>query len=354
MSHNNSAATVGPQADRAARKFSLPAFLLLASVSALMLAPATSASAAGDKRGLWVPNALGNTIVEFTASQRAATGAPVPELTNTSSALSFPAALVFDPSGNMWVVDEGTLSIDKFTRKQLTQLGTVPDPTPAVTITSSVFGNPLADFDRAGNLWVSDQVANSIYKFTKKQLKTGGDLTPAVTITSSALNGARNLAFDKKGNLWISNDGGDQIEEFAKKGLAQGGALTPAVIISDDGSGSLDDCAGIAFDRKGNLWVADVDSSTIVEFSAADLKATGNPTPVVTISANGASLDGPVGIGFDKKGNLWASNFSGSSIVEFSPAQIAASGTPVPIVTLSATSGSIDGPEQFSFGPSIN
>jgi len=322
-----------------------------------MLAPAASAFAAGpkaDKRGLWVPNAIGNTIVEFTSDQRAASGSPVPALTNTSSAVSFPAALVFDPSGNMWVVDEGTLSIDEFSSKQLKQLGTVSNPTPAVTITSSVFGNPLADFDRAGNLWVSDDDANSIYKFTKKQLKAGGDLTPAVTITSPDLNGARNLAFDKRGNLWISNDGSDQIEEFAKKGLAKGGALTPVVIISDDGSGSLSDCTGIAFDRKGNLWVADSGASTIVEFPAADLKATGNPAPAVTIGANAVSLDDPVGIGFDKQGNLWASNFTGATVVEFSPAQIAASGTPAPVVTLSATTNSIEGPEQFSFGPSIN
>ena len=323
----------------------------------MMLAAATSAFAAGpkvDKRGLWVPNAIGNTIVEFTSGQRTANGSPVPTLTNTSSALGFPSALVFDPAGNMWVTSARTPAVIEFTSKQLKALGATPDPTPAVTITSSVFADPLADFDRGGNLWVSDEVANEIYMFSRKQLKAGGDLTPAVTITSPDLGGARNLAFDKKGNLWISNDTGDQIEEFSKKGLGKGGALTPAVILSDDGSGSLNECKGIAFDRKGNLWVADLGSDTIVEFPASDLNATGNPTPAVTIGATAGSLDGPLGIGFDKQGNLWVSNFEGSTLVEFSPGQIAASGTPTPAVTISATAGSINGPEQFSFGRSIN
>ncbi len=356
MSARCAKASVVRHLDSSVRRFSARALLLLAGVGALTLAQAASAVAAGpkpDKRGLWVPNAGGNTIVEFTSTQRAASGSPVPTLTNTSSALGFPTALVFDPSGNMWVVDEATPAIDEFSSKQLKQLGTVGDPTPAVTITSSVFSNPLADFDRNGNLWVSDDAANKIYEFSHKQLKAGGDLTPAVTITSADLNGARNLAFDGKGNLWISNDGSDQIEEFAKKGLAKGGALTAAVILSDDGSGSISVCKGIAFDRKHNLWVANLGNSTVVEFPASALKATGSPTPAVTIGASGGSLNAPVGLGFDKKGNLWASNFGNDTVVEFSPAQIAASGTPTPVVTISATAGSLVGPEQFSFGPSI-
>ncbi|HUY18881.1 MAG TPA: hypothetical protein VMV15_06600 [Candidatus Binataceae bacterium] len=289
--------------------------------------------------------------MEYTAAQRAASGSPVPALTNSSSALDFPVNLVFDPAGNMWVVNAATPAITEFSAKQLKQLGSVPDPAPVVTITSSVFSTPLADFDRGGNLWVSDLNAGEIFRFSRKQLKSGGDLTPAVTISSPYLNGARNMAFDANGNLWISNDGSDQIEKFAKKGLRKGGALTPAVIISDDGSGSLDSCTGLAFDSKQNLWVANAYADTIVEFPHSALKTSGSPTPAVII---GGSLNTPVGLGFDHKHNLWASNFGNNTLVEFSPAQLKTSANPTPIVTISAISGSLSGPEQFSFGRSIN
>ncbi len=333
--------------------FSLRTPLFLTGVCALVLAQFAGIGIAGqkaDNRGLWVPNANGDTIVEYTSAQRAASGSPVPALTNVSSSLNFAADVVFDPSGNMWVVNAATPSIIEFTAVQLLELGNTSNPVPAVTVTSSSLQNPLADFDRSGNLWVSDNGADEIFEFSKKQLKVGGDLTPKVTISSPDLDGARNLAFDHKGNLWISNDVSDQVEEFAKKGLAKGGALTPAVILSDDGSGSLNECKGIAFDSKHNLWVADLGNSSIVEFAAASLKTSGSPVPAVTIGATGVSLDGPIGIGFDDKGNLWVSNFIGDSVVEFSPAQLTASGTPTPIVTISNNAGSLDGPEQFSFG----
>ncbi len=333
--------------------FGLRTLVLSAGVCALVLAQSAGIGSAGqkaDNRGLWVPNANGSTIVEYTPAQRAAGGSPVPALTNLSTALNFPAALVFDPSGNMWVVNGLTPSIIEFTGLQLLELGNTSNPAPAVTVTSSSLEIPLADFDRSGNLWVSDNGAEKIFEFSKKQLKVGGDLTPNVTITSPALDGARNIAFDHKGNLWISNDDSDQIEEFAKKGLAKGGALTPAVILSDDGSGSLSGCKGIAFDSKHNLWVANLGNNSIVEFAAASLKTSSSPVPAVTIGATGLSLDGPLGIGFDDKGNLWVSNYVGDSVVEFSPAQLTASGTPTPIVTISNNAGSLDGPEQFSFG----
>jgi sugar lactone lactonase YvrE len=339
-----------------AHRFHGRALRLLAGIGVLILAQAASVSASGpkvDKRGLWVPNAENGTIVEYTAAQRATSGSPVPELTNSSSVLNFPAALVFDRSGNMWVVNTDAPSVVEFSAKQLKQLGSVPDPAPAVTITSSVLSNPLADFDRKGNLWVSDLGVDEIFEFSRKQLKTGGDLTPAVTITSPDLNGARNLAFDNKGNLWISNDQSDQIEEFAKKGLAKGGALTPAVTLSDDGAGSLTECTGIAFDKKHNLWVADTGANRIVEFPRSALKVSGSPVPAVIIGANGGSLSLPIGVGFDHSQNLWVSNFANSTVVEFSPAQLATSGNPVPMVKISATSGSLSGPEQFSFGRSI-
>jgi sugar lactone lactonase YvrE len=352
MRNKNSEISAGSRRDTKRFGFCARALLLSAGAFAIILAQTANVNAGkkADGRPLWVPNAGGDTIVEFTTAQRAASGSPVPEATIDSAALDFPTAVVFDPSGNMWVANAGAPDIIEFTATQLVDLGATPNPAPAVTVTTSGLEDPLADFDKSGNLWVTDHDTDEIFEFSKKQLKTGGDITPKVTISSSDLNGARNIAFDHKGNLWISNDVSNQIVEFAKKGLAKGGTLTPAVIISDDGSESLDDCKGIAFDSDHNLWVANAANSTVVELAASSLKTTGSPTPPVTIGASDGSLSAPVGIGFDDKGNLWVSNFSGATVVEFSPSQITSSGTPTPTVTISNTSDSLDGPEQFSFG----
>ena len=352
MRNKNSEISAVSRRDTKRFGFCARALLLSAGAFAIILAQTANVNAGkkADGRPLWVPNAAGDTIVEFTTAQRAASGSPDPEATIDSAALEFPTSVVFDPSGNMWVANAGASDIIEFTAAQLVDLGATPNPAPAVTVTTSGLEDPLADFDKSGNLWVTDHDTEEIFEFSKKQLKTGGDITPKVTILSSDLDGARNIAFDHKGNLWISNDESNQIVEFAKKGLAKGGTLTPAVIISDDGSESLDDCDGIGFDSDHNLWVANSDNNTIVEFAPSSLKTTGSSTPAVTIGATDGSLSGPVGIGFDAKGNLWVANFKGDTVVEFLRSQIMSSGSPTPTVTISGTSDSLDGPEQFSFG----
>ena len=55
-------------------------------------------------------------------------------------------------------------------------------------------------------------------------------------------------------------------------------------------------------------------------------------TTVNTPYGTAASLYCPEGMGFDKRGNLWVSNAlsdNEGSIVEFTPAQLTASGSPV-------------------------
>ena len=129
---------------------------------------------------LWVAN--GTDVVEFATAQLVSgTSDPTPHRTITSSVFGAPQGVVFDGYGDLWVIDGGTVAtggkvapaLYEFTAQQLSQLGTNSSPTPAVTITSAGFVFPQqAVFDGRGNLWVTDDGANTVDVFTAKQLST--------------------------------------------------------------------------------------------------------------------------------------------------------------------------------------
>ena len=85
-------------------------------------------------------------------------------------------------------------------------------------------------------------------------------------------------------------------------------------------------------------------TTRVVEFTPAQLAATGTPTPAVTLSATaGNSLDGPDGLAFDPAGDLWVTNFI-PSVVEFTPGQLATTGSPTPAATIAGAGTGLSAP----------
>ena len=306
---------------------------------------------------LWVDDFSNNTVVEFTSSQLAASGSPTPVVALSATAggsLDGPVGLVFDSSGDLWTENYNGNTIVEFTASQLSASGS---PSPQVTLfaTTSLDQPHGLAFDASGDLWVANYPDNTIIEFTPSEMVTGIP-TPNVTIASTAgsLSGPLGLAFDPSGDLWVANFNQNTVAEFTPSELATSGSPTPNVTLSANSNNSLDRPWGLAFDSSGNFWVANGDNSTVVEFTPSQLAATGSPTPNVTLSANpDNSLDDPIGLVFDSSGNLWVGNASSSTVVEFTPGQLSASGSPTPNATLSATgSSSIDGPFGLAFDSS--
>ena len=320
---------------------------------------------------LWVAN--GTNVLEFAPSQLLVLGAssPVPQLTNNSAAFGATQGVTFDTAGDLWVIDGGTVAaggkvppgLDEFTPAQLAALKTTPNPTPNVKINSAEFVFPQqAVFDATGNLWVSDNGANAVFEFTPAQLAAGGaNVTPNITITSTPkFTGPLGIAFGATGNLWIANNGTTTLFEFNAASLpTTSGAvvLTPNVVLSDDGKGSIQAPWALIFDTAGNLWSSNANApNTVVEFAKADLGATGSPTPAVTLSpttvAGDPSLIGPNGIAFDNLGDLAAANsLAPFSISLFSKAQLGASGATIPSVFFSGAATTLNAPAGDVFGP---
>jgi ligand-binding sensor domain-containing protein len=85
---------------------------------------------------LWVANPLGNTVFEYAASQLLVSVSPTPNivLSASSGSLNAPYVLAFDASGNLWVANAGSNTVVEFATSQLAASGA---PTPTVTMTSS-------------------------------------------------------------------------------------------------------------------------------------------------------------------------------------------------------------------------
>ncbi len=247
-------------------------------------------------------------------------------------------------TGKVWIPTSGTIA-----GYDASQLASSSSPTPAVVTTASGL-NEGSVFDRNGNEWVTSFTGNTVKSYTPSQIAASGNPTANVTIsaTSGSLSSPIPLAFDSSGNLWVGNYGNATLVQYTAAQLTTSASAVPNVILSAT-AGSLVGPGGLAFDTGGNLWVANANNSTLVKFTAAQLASTGSPTPTVVLTASAGSLSRPFGVAFDGSGNLWVANLSNNTIVKFTSAQLASSGSPAPAVVLTASAGSLNGPCALAF-----
>ncbi len=170
-----------------------------------------------------------------------------------------------------------------------------------ITTLATGFSSPIGmAFDPSGNLFVADQNRMTIYKVTP---------SGAVSTFASGSNlwGVSFLTFDSQGNLYAST--GHGVDK-----------ITPNGTLSVFASEGLSIPTGLAFDSKGDLFVA----------NAADFKAdTGfiseiTPNGKVSRFASGFSI--PEGLAFDSQGNLFVANM-GTNIRNGTISEVTPDGT---------------------------
>jgi secreted PhoX family phosphatase len=158
--------------------------------------------------------------------------------------------------------------------------------------------------------------------------------------------GPTTLAFDPAGDLWVANENTSTLVELTRAQLATPNPV-PSVTISA-AVGALANPFGMAFDRGGNLWVVGNAVGVVYEYTKAQLATSGSPTPQTTISNFPGT---PFSDAFDASGDLWVSTQLSPScpkgcLVEFSEAELAQA-NPTPTVTISSTGGA-----NLAFTPS--
>ena len=131
----------------------------------------------------------------------------------------------------------------------------------------------------------------SVVEFSKAELTTAN---PAPTVTISSSGGAQ-LVFDPSGDLWMVTGGGpdcfgtpctNEVVEFTKAQLSASGSPTAAITIGSTevgAAGSLYGPYSLAFTSSGDLWVENFNNNTTVEFGKDQLSKSGSPTPLRTV-----------------------------------------------------------------------
>jgi sugar lactone lactonase YvrE len=331
-----------------------------ANVSANDTATATVAYTPASGSGyLWATTAINsvNTLVAFDTAALDVSGTPTPAITiqAINGSLNQPTHTAFDTSGTLWVTNFDTL-----VGYTSTQIATSGAPVPTITIgpaDSSLDGPFTLAFDATGYLWVVNLIGRNVVAYSPQQLSSSGAPTPAMTLSSTdTLKNPEGIAFDARGNLWVTSApaitgdsaAASSLQSFTPIQLSKGGAQTPTVTLTGPG---LEYASAIAFDVSGNLWLTN-DRDTIAMYTAGQLATGGAQTPKVIIT--GAALSGPDGLAFDNSGDLWVANGTGSlseSIVEYSASQLATGGTPTPVTTLTTNGTSILGTVGLTFYP---
>lgn len=182
--------------------------------------------------------------------------------------------------------------------------------------------------DIVKTVYVASRDAGQIVGFP---IHGNGNISPSVLISGphTQVQVPVALAVDKTGHIYAANDSGTQILIFAPNA---NGDATPQVL---GGSNvPLQATEGIAIDSSGQIYVSDFRANAIYVFAAG---ATGNTAPIRTIVGANTQLISPVGMAFDKAGNLLVANVTYNSLK--------------PILKFSATANGNAAPMSFVGGP---
>ena len=225
-------------------------------------------------------------------------------------------------------------------------------------INQSRFSDPTdVKFDSSGNLWVVDAANSRVLEFKapfaadeSASLVLGEPnfstsyLAGGSSVNGTVLSVPEAMAFDSSGNLWVSDTGDGRIVEFqapfstGENASLVLGAPTLSTFVDTTQNASQTDLnspQGIAFDSRGNLWVADAGYYRVVEFKAPfsngeaasivlgqdNFTARNFPNepscPPTCNQPTAATLDGPNDVAFDASGNLWVADRNDHRVSEF-------------------------------------
>ena len=241
----------------------------------------------------------------------------------TSASLNQPWSAAVDASGEIYIADYGHLRVRKVSTAGT--IGTVAgdgslkfggDGGPArYALFSAVYGIAT---DPSGNLYVADSANNAVRKVALDG--TISTVAGGPSAVSSSLSKPSGMLAASDGSLYIADTGNSRIVKISSGRAASTIAGTGVAGYNGDNiqaaSAQLTSPYGLAFDRAGNLYIADYGASRIRKISTSGIIST-----VAGTGGGGAELDGvpatsapvnfPVGLAVDSTGNLYIGEFMG-------------------------------------------
>ncbi|MFN0102711.1 MAG: hypothetical protein ACKV2U_11555 [Bryobacteraceae bacterium] len=226
------------------------------------------------------------------------------------SALRNPAGLAFEPQGGLIIVESGSQRLRRVARGTVT--GYLAD---------ALRGYPLYSptgvaFDSGGNLYLADARATGALK-----------RTPQGQVTALDVSG-RAVAADPRGGAYYAwNASVYRVDAANKVSLTAGAASGIGELTGDGGAAEtarLLAPAALAYDREGNLYIADERAHRIRRVTPAGLITTVAGTGKPAYTGDGglaikAGLNAPRGLAFDANGVLYVADSGNHAVRMISP-----------------------------------
>ncbi len=242
---------------------------------------------------VWVTNATGNSVTEFTASN----GGYARTISDGSTSPSEPMGIASDGT-DLWVANLSSDSVAEFDcgTGQLTR-----------TIYVGDLNSPVAVAVGAGKVWIAsqahrDDVAGNVITNTSSVTSysaRSGALDHSVLGTSTNdLNGSSGVAV-ASGNVWVTNANGNSVTELN----ATNGRV---VRVIDARAGSFNWPMGVT-STGGDLWVENLYGNSLTEIK----ESTGAVMRIIT----GDGLNGPSALCVLGT-RIWVTNLFGNSVTE--------------------------------------
>lgn len=240
-----------------------------------------------------------------------------------------PIALTFDKNGNIYIAEDGTKGIRKITSSgQASLFAGSNNAERGLTDgkgKDALFTTPLdvAVHPQTGDIYVVD--ANRIRKITPQgEVSTfagaGSNISGAADGAPSAarFNYLAGIAFDKEGNMYVADRGNNRIRKYTAS-TGQFTTLAGSIAGYADGAGTDAQFklpSQLAVDEAGNVYVTDRGNNRIRKITSSGKVTTlaGNGT-AVSADGNGtnAAIADPFGIAV-KDGNVYVSEYNGRRI----------------------------------------
>jgi uncharacterized protein (TIGR03437 family) len=226
------------------------------------------------------------------------------------SALRNPAGLAFEPQGGVVIVESGSQRLRRVAR------GTVTSYLADALRNHPLYSPTGIAFDSAGNMYLADTRAFGALK-----------RSPQGEITALAVAGRAVAAAPGGGAFYAWNNAVFRVEATNKVTAVAGTTAGTAEIIGDGGTAEaarLLAPSGLAYDREGNLYIADERAHRIRRVTPAGLITTFAGIGKAAYSGDGgpavkAGLNAPRGLAFDSNGFLYVADAGNHAVRKIAP-----------------------------------